>query len=236
MIQHVCICERGCRRPLNQDRAGGWTSGDQGLFFVADGIGGHYSGETASQAIADALAGWWNSAPRTMSLPAVQQQLQSLVQSCHSRIRQVTPPGQQCGSTLVLLWLSGRTYTLLWSGDSRCYQTCWWHLQVRTLQMTVDDVVPATNTLEADQGKLCRAVGVGRCLLSMRSGEIKRGSLFTLCSDGIYKYCPPERLHHHLAKARRTTLLQSGARNIEQDVLASHAPDNYSLVLVRPAR
>ena len=128
MIRHVCLCERGCQRPLNQDRAGGWTAGDQGLFFVADGIGGHYSGETASQAIADALAEWWNSGP-SMPLPAVQQQLQLLVQNCHTRILQGTPPGQQCGSTLVLLWLSGRTYTLLWTGDSRCYQTRRQHLR-----------------------------------------------------------------------------------------------------------
>lgn len=234
MIQHVCLCERGCKRPLNQDRAGGWTAGDHGLFFVADGIGGHYAGETASQAIADALAAWWNGGPQIVSLPAVQQQLQSLVQSCHSQILQGTPPGQQCGSTLVLLWLSGHTYTLFWTGDSRCYQTFRRYLRVRTLQMTVDDVVPVTNPLEADRGKLCRAVGVGRCLLSMCSGELKKDSVFTLCSDGIYKYCSPERLHRHLAKVWRTGLLQSCAHSIEQDVLANHAPDNYSLILVRP--
>ena len=233
MIRHVCLCERGCQRPLNQDRAGGWTAGDQGLFFVADGIGGHYSGETASQAIADALTEWWNSGP-SMPLPAVQQQLQLLVQNCHTRILQGTPPGQQCGSTLVLLWLSGRTYTLLWTGDSRCYQTRRQHLRAKTLQLTVDDVVPAATVPESDRGKLCRAVGVGRCLLSMRSGEVERGSLFALCSDGIYKYCPPDRLNRHLARARRTALLQSCARDIEQDVLACQAPDNYSLILVRP--
>lgn len=233
MIQHVCLCERGCKRPQNQDRAGGWTAGDCGLFFVADGIGGHYSGETASQALADSLAAWWSEGAQ-MALPAAQQQLQLLVQSCHTRILQGTPPGQQCGSTLVLLWLSGGTYTLFWTGDSRCYQTRRSLLRTTTLQMTVDDVVSGDRASAADQGKLCRAVGVGHCLLSMRSGELEKGSLFTLCSDGIYKYCPPARLHRHLAKARRTALLQSCAREIEQDVLDRQAPDNYSLILVRP--
>lgn len=234
MIQHVCLCERGCQRSLNQDRAGGWTSGDQGLFFVADGIGGHYSGEIASQAIAEALAAWWDHGPR-LSLPATQQQLQLLVQKCHTRIRQDTPLGLQCGSTLVLLWLSGYTYTLFWAGDSRCYQTYRRHLCVKTLQLTVDDVVPMTAVPEINRGKLCCAVGVGNCLLSMRSGEVEKGSLFTLCSDGVYKYCPPDRLNRHLAKARRTALLQSCAQDVEQDVLACQAPDNYSLILVRPA-
>lgn len=233
MIQHICLCERGCKRPLNQDRAGGWTAEDRGLFFVADGIGGHYSGETASQAIADSLASWWDKGPQ-LSLPAAQQQLQLLVQDCHTQILQKTPPGQQCGSTLVILWLSGSTYTLFWTGDSRCYQTRRSLLRTRTLQMTVDDVVPPNTASCADQGKLCRAVGVGRCLLSMHSGELEKGSLFTLCSDGIYKYCPPASLYRHLAKAQRTALLQSCAHDIEQDVLNNHAPDNYSLVLVRP--
>lgn len=233
MIRHICLCERGCKRPVNQDRAGGWTAEDRGLFFVADGIGGHYSGETASQAIADALAAWWSQGPQ-MSLPAAQQQLQLLVQGCHTQILQSTPPGQQCGSTLVLLWLSGGTYTLFWTGDSRCYQTRRSLLRSRTLQLTVDDVVGANAPSTADQGKLRRAVGVGSCLLSMRSGELDKSSLFTLCSDGIYKYCPPDRLHRHLAKARHTGLLQSCAREIEQEVLARQAPDNYALVLVRP--
>lgn len=233
MIQHVCLCERGCQRPQNQDRAGGWTAGDCGLFFVADGIGGHYSGETASQAIADALASWWGGG-RQLALPEAQQQLPPLIRGCHEQILQSSPPGQLCGSTLVLLWMCGGAYTLFWAGDSRCYYTRVGLLRSQILQLTVDDVVPVTDASAADRGKLQRAVGVGNCLLSMRSGEIEKDSLFALCSDGIYKYCPPAKLHRHLARARRTALLQSSARGIEREVLASRAPDNYSLVLVRP--
>lgn len=233
MIQHVCLCECGCQRLKNQDRAGGWTAGDCGLFFVADGIGGHYSGETASQSIADALAAWWDNGQHLFQT-AVQQQLQLLIQGCHTQILQSTPVGQRCGSTLVLLWLNGDAYTLLWAGDSRCYRTRRQLLRGKTQQLTVDDVVPANAPFAADRGKLRQAVGVGSCLLSMCSGELEKGSLFTLCSDGIYKYCPPARLYRHLANAQRTALLHSSARDIEREVLTRHAPDNYSLVMVRP--
>lgn len=159
--------------PQNQDRAGGWTAGDCGLFFVADGIGGHYSGETASQAIADALAAWWDNG-RHLFQTAVQQQLQLLIQDCHTQILQSTPAGQQCGSTLVLLWLNGGAYTLLWAGDSRCYRTRRQLFRGKTQQLTVDDVVPASAPFAADRGKLRQAVGVGNCLLSMRSGELEK--------------------------------------------------------------
>lgn len=233
MIQHICLCERGCQRPENQDRAGGWTDGDRGLFFVADGVGGHYGGAVASQALADGLGRWWNAGVRPPAEEAGAV-LQRLVRDCHRQILQAAPPGQRCGSTLVLLWLDGGAYTLLWAGDSRCYHTSRRLLRCETRQLTVDDVVPDSAPAAA-RGKLLRAVGVGDCLMSLRSGALTCGSLFALCSDGIYKVCPPPCLRRHLARAQRTALLQSAARAVEQEVLARRAPDNYSLVLIRPA-
>lgn len=231
MIQHVCLCERGCRRTINQDRAGGWTDGDTGLFFVADGIGGHFAGEKASGILAEELAAWWGSGRHMPSAQAAEQ-LQQLIDRGDARIRQQTPPGQRCGSTLVILWITGGTYALLSVGDSRCYQTRRRMFGAETMQLTTDDVLP--DTAGPDRGKLSRAVGAGRCLVSVRCGELTSGTLFTLCSDGIYKYCDSAGLHNSLAKARRTALLRQAAGEIESRVLDRQAPDNYSLVLVRP--
>lgn len=231
MIQHICLCERGCRRPVNQDRAGGWTEGDCGLFFVADGIGGHYAGERASGTIAEALAGWWN-AGRTMAGGPAAEELHQVLMESDALIRQNTPPGQHCGSTAVVLWISGGTYALLSVGDSRCYQTRRRGFHIETIQLTTDDILP--ESAGPDRGKLSRAVGAGSCLVSIRCGELTPGTLFALCSDGIYKFCPGTVLERSLARARRTGLLRPSAQAIEREVLARQAPDNYSLVLVRP--
>lgn len=232
MMQHICLCERGCRRPVNQDRAGGWTDGDCGLFFVADGIGGHYAGEKASGTIARLLADWWDTGRRMAAADAAEE-LHRLIGRCDAVIRQNTPPGQRCGSTVVLLWISGGTYALLSVGDSRCYQTRRKGFHTETVQLTTDDVLP--DSAGPDRGKLSRAVGAGSCLVTIRCGELTSGTLFTLCSDGIYKFCSGRTLEHSLARARRTALLRQSAQEIEREVLARQAPDNYSLVLVRSA-
>ncbi len=222
MIRHLCLCECGCQRPQNQDRAGAWAAGDCGLFFVADGVGGRYAGERASQTIADALAAWWGGG-RQLPVDTASDQLWQLIESCHTRIASATPPGRQCGSTLALLWISGGAYTLLWAGDSRIYHTRRPLLRARTTQLTSDDT---------EDGKLRRAVGIGQSLLSMRSGICRPGDLFALCSDGVYNYCPPDCLHHQLARAQRGGHLPGVASAIEAELCARQAPDNYSLVLV----
>ena len=93
MIRHLCLCECGCQRPQNQDRAGAWAAGDSGLFFVADGVGGRYAGERASQTIADALAAWWGGG-RQLPVDTASDQLWRLIESCHTRIASATPAGE----------------------------------------------------------------------------------------------------------------------------------------------
>lgn len=80
-----------------------------------------------------------------------------------------------------------------------------------------------------------RALGAhARCSVAVRSGPVEPGSLFALCSDGIYKYCAPTELFRLLGRANRTGRLQETGAAIEKVVRAGNAPDNYSLVLVRP--
>ena len=49
------VCDRGlsAKRPVNEDRA--LVLSDRGLFVVCDGVGGHNSGEVASQLAVDTI-------------------------------------------------------------------------------------------------------------------------------------------------------------------------------------
>ena len=61
----------------------------------------------------------------------------------------------------------------------------------------------------------------------------ERRTLFALCSDGIYRYCPPECLREELSLAVRAEELKPVLNRVSQLVCSKGAPDNYSLVMVQ---
>lgn len=235
MPTSCCICRQGQVRAVNQDRAGCFSIDHWGLYLVADGMGGHYAGERASESILKACSDWWEVFLAIDQRPNFMQsvgQLRELLQKCHEEIAASTPPNQLCGTTVVLLWLSGGEYALFSIGDSRCYLVPprRFGLLGNPRQITADDVSREPHTA----GKLLRALGVGpACEFSMQSGWIQRGMTFALCSDGIYKACPEEELFQNLRKAAKGGSLKDTAERIADCVETNGAPDNYSLILVR---
>ncbi len=240
MLQGMALSGVGLRRPLNQDRTAAFCLGDAGLFLVADGMGGHFAGERASQAVLCACEEWWDRYRAAWPRPgfaAGLEQLRALVQRCNDDVRRATPAGRVCGTTAVLLWVAEGCYALLWVGDSRAYQAVPGTLRARFAQLTVDEVAGA-DAAPADRGKLLRAVGIqDACPPAVRSGRLPDKCAFLLCTDGIYKVCAPALLQRQLVRALRGRPLADCAAELERAVLAGGAPDNYSLVLaaVRPA-
>lgn len=235
MIQSICVCKCGAARRINQDRAGQFLAKDISLFFVADGMGGHYAGEKASEAVLRALRTWWDTRTGTVTtasfLPAVEQ-LCGVIEACGGEIKRAVPPGVICGTTLVLLLLCGDCYAILSVGDSRCYNVTPGWVTAKMEQMTIDDVVQGDGP---NRGKLCHAIGAGKdCPVMVRTGRIAKKSLFVLCSDGIYKYCDQKVFATALSRAARDGKLQKAAETIEANIVEGGSPDNYSLVLVRP--
>ena len=231
-MEHACVCRTGQARPVNQDRAGCFSTGSWCLAYVADGMGGHYGGERASEAVARACARWWESflgAPQRPGFLQSVEQLRGLLLRCHEEIGRMAPPHGVCGTTAVLLWISGEEYALFSVGDSRCYAVSRrFGLRREPVQLTRDDVSEEPRLA----GKLLRALGPGVCAFTLNTGRIRRGTVFALCSDGVYKACPafPDALRG-LSPGRP---LEKTVREIAERVEANGAPDNYSLVLVRP--
>lgn len=231
MIATHCVCRTGKVRSVNQDRAGCFSLEDRCLAFVADGMGGHFEGERASEIVARACARWWENFVKAPQRPAFLQsmeQLRELLARCHEEIKEVTPTGAICGTTAVLLWISGAEYALFSVGDSRCYAvTRRFGLTQKPVQLTHDDV----SSEPRQAGKLLRALGPGACALSLRTGPARRGTVFALCSDGVYKFCPD--LSKQLRGLPPSKRLEDTAGRVTAQVEENGAADNYSLVLVR---
>ena len=235
-VKNCTICRQGLVRPENQDRAGCFFSTAEGaacaLAYVADGMGGHYGGAQASAAAAKFCAQWWDAWLHAPQRPAFLQcvdQLRTMLLRCHEAIRRDTPQGQICGTTIVLLFVSGGEYALFSAGDSRCYKVTrpFGLLPGQPEQLTHDDL----STLPGQQGRLTQALGPGVCVPNLYTGQLRQKTGFALCSDGVYKFCPNfQALIQPLPTAKD---LKSLAEHIAAQTEAAGAPDNYSLVLLQ---
>ena len=226
----------GLKRKINEDAM--MVRTERGMWAVADGMGGHDAGEVASGKIAEALA----------SLPIVYS-LQETVDNALAALRRVNYElialarggGQPrtIGSTVVGLAISGEEFRCFWAGDSRAYRIRAGRItQLSRDHSLVHDLVLAGMLSEAEArvhpnaNVVTRAVGVSEELhVDVVSGDVREGDIFLLASDGLTRVVEDDEIAEELVS---NPLDQAGDRLIEL-VLERGAPDNVSLIIVRPA-
>ena len=247
-VEVSSVCERGLKRPQNQDSILVYRSEARNfaLFLVADGMGGYANGELASGAIAEGMREWIMQTEAEATLGTLSKLLASLrerMAAINQNIwRKQWSQSQICGSTCVILLLLNDTYGVYSVGDSRVYLK-------RGSQcdpITKDDVwqnqhfvqttyTPSQIRENPNYGKLTRAVGTDKVLAcSMQSGKLLRGDLFALCSDGVYKMCSSLYLEEMLSVYHEQDL-DFLRDTIMHRVYQRGAADNASLILVRYA-
>lgn len=204
-----------------------------GLWAVADGMGGHSRGEWASAAITEALA--------RADLPAAfDAAVEATARTIHAANLQIWNEaqgrGESMGSTAVALMLRASRFAVFWVGDSRCYLLREGALyQLTTDHSQVQDMV-AAGRLTPEEAEdhpmshvLSRAVGVGPEIeLDVVSDEAMAGDVFLLCSDGLTRTIPDAELATILASGRPSTTVE----RLVQLCLDRGAPDNVSVSVI----
>lgn len=240
----VMFSETGECRRNNQDAVMASYTEQAGIFAVADGMGGHYKGEIASQQAVALLQAWWEDMRECiLSVPFL-----DMVLDLEKRVREINESvyqtyqrmGQRGGTTLCVLVVCRDAYAVLNIGDSRLYRR-----QGREcVQVTIDDVwenqnqIRQTMTIEdirknPSYGRLIQALGAAPTVkISVRSGCLKKKSCFFLCSDGVYKYCDETRLFKNLRKIRNDKDVEVFAEKMKQTVCENGAGDNFSLIAI----
>ncbi len=181
----------GSVRKVNQDAL--LDRPDNRLWVVADGMGGHQSGEIASAAIVDRLNALLPGKALGVSVKHVYRALEQVHRELLG-LASTKDNNEIIGSTVALMLASHRRCVLLWSGDSRIYL----FRSGRLAQMTRDHnyqqaLVAAGYTQDAIAvhpyvQMITHAVGAEEILyVESRIEEIKPGDLFLLCSDGLNK-------------------------------------------------
>lgn len=245
MIQKViALTETGLYRPQNQDAVLAVYTEHVGLFAVADGMGGHYGGERASQTAVESLEIWWNeirNCALSLSFTEIIADLERKIKEINKDIFQMYHDiGQIGGTTLCLLFVYNNSYAVLNVGDSRLYRCQGWTCTQMTRDDTWENQAHILGSIDMETirnnmscGKLVRALGVKKELeLSVHTGVLKKRTRFALCSDGIYKYCDKAYLSLQLKSFLWRKDIDRTVRRIRGRVYENGAEDNLSIIVV----
>jgi serine/threonine-protein phosphatase Stp1 len=212
---------------------------DLGLWAVADGAGGHDSGEVASGEVAATL----QALPQGLSAGQILAEVRHRLEATHLHLRETASQrgaGSVIATTVVVLVARDDHFACLWAGDSRAYLLRGGTLtRVTRDHSLVQDLVDSGAITEAASEKhphanvITRAIGASTEILDLekRTGRLMPGDRFLLCSDGVCKT---------LADAQLGTLLgaddDAGAERLIMAALAAEANDNVTAVTIEIVR
>lgn len=230
-IDSAARTDKGCVRAHNEDSY--LVRDDAGLWAVCDGMGGHEGGDWASARIVAAL----ERVDTAGAFDAVCERAAEAISAANGEIlAEAKARGKQMGSTAVVLVVQGKSYAILWVGDSRAYlmrggrlaQVSRDHSQVQ--EMVARGLMTAEQAVGHPMGHiLSRAVGVQQQVEVDRvGGELMGGDIFLLCSDGLHGVVRQSEIEAHLARAApEAALEQLVALTLERG-----APDNVTAIAV----
>lgn len=232
------VCEKGKYRKENQDSILMRTLDQSGLFIVADGVGGSADGTEASRSIVEAYGKWWNEVfleIREQAFFPLFDSIKCLAERINDGLCRRYGTGRCC-STLALLFIHKGIYGYLSAGDSRIY-CCG---RRGTKQITRDDVWenrPGADAGSVHAGKIISAVGGYEALeYSCATGKVCYGDVFSLCSDGIYRYVEEGFLIAGMKRIRRALSFKKDVvEKIAQKAVDNDTKDNYSLIVLKIA-
>ncbi|MDA8660782.1 serine/threonine-protein phosphatase [Luminiphilus sp.] len=234
-IQSYELCHTGMVRDHNEDAVVSLPG--QGLWAVADGMGGHARGDYASQAVISSLLDMTLSHEAHVGgqLNSIQRVLEQTSQLLISKAQEISEQ-TIIGSTVVVMVIDDNNLGIFWAGDSRAYRL----REGQLTQLTTDHTV--ANELIRAQGfnredarsaqdaeALTTAVGASVFTPERREDKTQPGDRFCLCSDGLNKVVPDWEIESVLN-------LQQGPEPAAQQLLDlsldRQATDNVSIIVI----
>jgi protein phosphatase len=218
---------------------------DFGVFLVADGMGGHRSGEVASAISARTVITRLTDSALTALTEendAYAEPLQDLVRNSLEEANQLVVervPGG--GTTLTVAVLLGQQITLGHVGDSRAYMIEARNTRVLTRDHSLVKRLEELGQLTAEEADthpqrnvLYRAIGQGANLeVDVTSHIFPVGGQLLLCSDGLWGVVPDPEIERIVTQA---TSPQTACDQLVAAANAAGGPDNITAVLVRQSR
>ncbi len=210
---------------------------EQGLFAVADGMGGAQAGETASRIAIETLVAEMDQDGPDASAATLERAVNLANRNVRWEAEQ-NPAYEGMGTTMVAALSRLSKLYLVNVGDSRCYLWTGGELFcVTTDDSWVNDVGRGLGLSEEQlrvhpyRNVLTKAVGAEE-ELEVKAQEIDflPGDTLLLCSDGLHGVTGEDALLEALG---RPGSLQVRCEALVEAALAKGAPDNVTVVLVQ---
>ena len=219
---------------------------DQGVYLVADGMGGHAAGKVASKICVDTCEKYFQelngtSDENTNGLSVSAAEFENSLRSANRAIFDASntdPALSGMGTTAVGLRIQGDMVAICHAGDSRCYLV----RQGRLRQVTVDHSLSnfllamgreaEARLAEATMSNvIMRALGLEPdVVIDTQEFAVRIGDRLMLCSDGLSDLVPQVRIERMLtdpALDRETV-----AENLLQAALEAGGRDNITVLIV----
>lgn len=238
------VTDVGHVRGRNEDRLllKSLWGGEYAIVLVADGAGGHDSGDKAAEEV---IAAFSAAFPDQGALPGggdPSQWVRDAIMQAHTRVKALGKGQSRPPASTVVGLLVERASLCGWRfhvGDSRLYvrgvdgMVAQWTRDHNITNGLIDRGLPVTQALKiADGGRLTQVLG------GMTDPEpeilgplaLGQGQVFLLCSDGIYGHNGDREV---LLPAMNPALgsVRDRLRELKTAVLEGEAPDNLTAIL-----
>lgn len=206
---------------------------DNGLWVVADGMGGHEAGDLASSMIVETLGIINQVTVERIDIKDIQHALHSV----NKKLVQLGKENNRInGSTAVVMLANGDTCDYVWAGDSRLYRLRNNELNQLTKDHSQAEIYVELGMLSREEASqhvsanlLTRAVGTDEELkLDQGSCVLEQNDRYLLCSDGLDKHVS----HQQICDTLITYPLDEVADQLIKLALDNGGTDNVTVTVI----
>jgi serine/threonine protein phosphatase PrpC len=236
-----CISAAGSRE-ANEDYYDYGVEGGAGCWVLADGLGGHGGGETASRIAVGAVMDAFRHHAKGARDP-VETMEEYFRVAAHAILERRLADPALAGMRTTLVILEAREGRAIWAhaGDSRLYFFRNGAIAARTFDHSVPQKLvegglmkPSGIRLHPDRNRLLRSVGGDepvRPSVAESALDLNPGDAFLLASDGLWEFVREIEMEIDLAKSDTpSSWLRLLGRRLRAAALEDH--DNYTAVAV----
>jgi protein phosphatase len=213
-IRYAAKTDVGMKRTHNEDYFA--LIEDEQLFLVADGMGGHASGEVASKLAADVIGEFYRHSKDQdatwpyrydHNLSYVENRMVASIRLANARIYQSAGKNPQLrgmGTTIVTFIVKGDQGYVAHVGDSRCYRIRDGAIEPLTRDHSLlEDYKEARPDMTEEEARnfphknvITRALGMrDNVLVDISKIELRDGDRYLLCSDGLSGMLEDDAMH-----------------------------------------
>ena len=227
--------DAGRVREVNEDAF--YSDSEQGLWAVADGMGGLARGDYASGVVVDAFFHFMKASSIAGCVRDIETRLREAHANCRNSFKgKGKEKSERVGSTVAALYCYGGYGFLLWAGDSRVYRLRNNELELLTTDHTVAQDKIASGAMTPEKAArhpsahvLTRAVGVHQTLhLDLDFDPIQVGDRFLICTDGLYNELSDDELRSLLTEGE----VQEAVKALVNKALDQGGRDNITAIVV----